>query len=350
MPTSTTDKPNGVAEPIKKQTTKPPKEDELMKIMNKPDDIEPLPTHNDSDEPTEQHEERTEEDFLRERNEYLKQRLLQDSSDEESDAESESDVENLDSSKSNGKADSNYDSTDFEEDDKETSESDESLIDKFLGIDEKAKTKEIQLGGGEINKKATAIPSVRAIENGSDSNHDSDASDKQPTKKKAKTAIGAKLFANLVKDDEIELSSDDDNESDDIKLKSKAHDNGTKSAIGGDMLDTSMFKSQKRDIDPNRLSKKLLEDRAKKSTATPNDRVSPEEPIMLSSDESDIEQISIGKYDGEEKEKRGPRKLLRDDQLADDTKQAQRDEHERIKRLEKKNSRLSQYIESQRVL
>lgn len=341
MPTSTKEKPNGVAEPVKKPTSKPPKEDELMKIMKKPDNMEES-TANDSDEHAD-YGEKTEEQFLHERNEFLKQQLLEDSSEEEdSFVESESEVDNFDSS--NGKAESNYDSDDFDEDDKETSDSDESMMDKFLGVDEKPKTKEIQLSS-ETNKRATSIPSVRAIENGSDSDRDSDTSDR-PLKKKAKTAIGARLFANLVKDDEIELSSDDD-ESDDFK--SKAHDIDKKSDTG-DMLDTSMFKSQKRDIGPNRLSKKLLEDRAKKSTATTNDRVSPEEPIMLSSDEDDLEQISTGKNDEEEKGKRGPRKLLRDDQLADDTKQAQRDEQERIKRLEKKNSRLSQYIESQRIL
>lgn len=343
MPTSSKEKPNGVAEPAKKPTTKPPKEDELMKILKRPDTMEELPA-NDSDEHSE-YGEKTEEQFIHERNEFLKQQLLQDSSEEDSFAESESEVENFDSS--NGKAESNCDSTDFDEDDKDTSESDESLMDKFLGVDEKPpKTKEIQLSS-DTNKRVAPIPSVRAIENDSDSDRDSDASDR-PQKTKAKAAIGARIFANLVKDDEIELSSDDD-ESDDFKHKSKAHDIDIKPGTG-DMLDTSMFKNQKRDIGPNRLSKKLLEDRAKKASATTNDRVSPEEPIMLSSDEDDLEQISTGKNEEEEKGKRGPRKLLRDDQLADDTKQAQRDEQERIKRLEKKNSRLSQYIESQRIL
>lgn len=345
MPISTKEKPNGVPETVKKPTAKPPKEDELMKIMKKPDDSEQLPS-NDSDEHSE-NDEITEEQFLRERNEFLKEQLLQDSSEEDSFVESESDMDNFDSSHLNGTADSNYDSDDCEEDDKATSDSDVSLMDKFLGVDEKPKTKEIQLGG-ETNKRVASLPSVRAIENGSDSDRDSDASD-MPKKKKAKTAIGAKIFANLEKDDDVELLSDDDDESDDVKLKSKGRANDEKSATD-DMLDTSMFKSQKRDIDPNRLSKKLLEDRAKKASATANDRVSPEEPIMLSSDEDDLEHISTGKNDEEENGKRGPRKLLRDDQLADDTKQAQRDEHERIKRLEKKNSRLSQYIESQRIL
>ena len=106
-----------------------------------------------------------------------------------------------------------------------------------------------------------------------------------------------------------------------------------------------MFKANKKDYNPQQLSRIMQTNRNKHATS----RVSPE--CISVSSEDDMEPTVAEKKDDNEdddEEKRIKRKLLRPDQLADDTKQAQKEEQERIKRLDKKNERLTQFIESQR--
>lgn len=342
----TSEKTNGVAEP-KKPVKKMPKEDLLKKILDEPSDKE---DSNESDDATD-NEEITEEQFLKERNDLLKQQLMQDSSDESVTSYDESEPIKL-----NKKQDEYYGDSDYFEDDKATSESDESLIGQFLSgeavespskVDEsKPKTKEIKLGGGDQPKtKSVAIPSVRAVGGASDSD--------EPVAKKPKSAIGTKIFANLDKDeDEIELSSDEnDDASHDGKTKKRSGE-ADQSPDSSNILDTTMFKDKKKEVDSKRLAKYLTTKR--NTTSTTVARASPDECISLSSGEdSDLEHIPTEKNDAndedeEEKETRVKRKLLRDDQLADDTKSAQKEELDRIKRLEKKNERLSQFIASQK--
>lgn len=341
------EKTNGVSEPKKpvEPKKKPQKEDEMLKFLETSTEI--AENSNESEDISD-HEEITEEQFLNEQNLMLKEQLLQDSSEESIHSEYDSDTPQL-----NGKQRGVYDSDEFDED-KATSESDESLMEQFLADsepieeDEPPKTKEIKLSN-ESKKRPIPIPSVNAIEKGSDS--DASTTDEPPAAKKPKTIIGANIFANIDKEPEIELSSDD-NEPDDLSMKPKPKKKAEQSPDSSILLDTSMFKANKKDVDPKKLSKILTTNRNKPTVA----RVSPAECITVSSDEdSDLEhipteknEVNVNEGEDEEKEKRGKRKLLRDDQLADDTKHAQREEQDRIKRLEKKNERLSQFIDTQK--
>lgn len=344
------EKTNGVVESKKSVKRPQKKQDEVEQFLEK--SFENAEQSNESDgEAESDKEEITEEQFLNEQNLMTKEQLLLDSSAESDDQnDSESDIADP-----NPKRKEFYDSDDFD-DDKATSESDESLIEQFLATDKSKpitskettpqKTKEVTLGG-ETKKRPIPIPSVNAIANGSDS----DEVD-EPTIKKPKTVIGANIFANIEKDDEIELSSDENEGNNNITKKPKVKTKD-QSPDSSNMLDTSMFKSTKTEVSTKQLSKLLTTSR-NKSTA----RVSPDEPIMVkdsdedSDDDSDVEHVSTEKNENadEDKEKRVKRKLLRDDQLADDTKHAQREEQDRIKRLEKKNERLTQYISSQKSL
>lgn len=172
--------------------------------------------------------------------------------------------------------------------------------------------------------------------------------------RKSKSTVGKNVFSNIEKEKHIVIPSDDDASGNESKKKStsdKRKKDSDSSEKNSDILDTTMFKSNKKDYTHNQLSKKLVQaNRNKQSTS----RISPE-CISVSSDDFEIECTSVEKKasnndedDGEEKEKRGQRKLLRHDQLADDTKLAQKEESDRIKRLDKKNERLTQYMESQR--
>ena len=173
--------------------------------------------------------------------------------------------------------------------------------------------------------------------------------------RKSKSTIGRNLFSNIEKEKHIVIPSDGEdasgNESKKKPTGDKRKSDADSSEKDSDILDTTMFKSNKKEYTHNQLSKKLVQASRNKQGSS---RISPE-CISVSSDDFEIECTTVEKKtsnndddEGEEKEKRGQRKLLRHDQLADDTKLAQREESDRIKRLDKKNERLTQFMESQR--
>lgn len=173
--------------------------------------------------------------------------------------------------------------------------------------------------------------------------------------RKSKSTVGKNLFSNIEKDNRIVIPSDEEmsgSEPEKKKSSSKEKSEVDASAKDAVVLDTTMFQTNKKDLNAQQLHRKLQlqSNRNKQSTS----RHSPTDYISLSSDDdSEIESTSIEKKDGkeddgEENEKRVKRKLLRDDQLADDTKLAQKEESDRIKRLDRKNERLSQFVQSQR--
>lgn len=354
---------------MKKQT----KDDLLQSILQK-DENEQL---QDSDSSGKSDvDEITEEQFLKDTNLMLKEQLLQDSSDE-----SDSNVAETEHfSKLNGSQNLDLDSDDFDDDDKATSDSDVSLMDKFLASHKEnvsdsergprsksvekmkestPKKRASQSSSGADRQKISDI--LKSIETDSDSN--SSEADK-PKRRTKKSIIGQNVFANIDKEVKLVVPTDDD-KSDQLQAstvgssKSDAKetiDDTARKSIDADepILDTTMFKSNKREVSPSRLSKILTSSREREKQAA--SRATPDECISLSSDDDLdlLEPTTTEKEkakddeDDEDKEKRVKRKLLRDDQLHDDTKQAQKEEQERIKRLEKKNERLTQIIESQR--
>lgn len=175
--------------------------------------------------------------------------------------------------------------------------------------------------------------------------------------KKSKSTVGKNVFSNIEKDKHIVIPSDEDDISG-SESKKKSTNDKRKSEVdssenNSEVLDTTMFKSSKKVVSQNQLSRIL---QSKQNHKQSTSRISPE-CISVSSDDDqfEIESTSTEKKngndddEGEEKEKRNTRKLLRHDQLADDTKLAQKEESDRIKRLDKKNERLTQFMESQRL-
>lgn len=268
---------------------------------------------------------------------------------------------------------------DSELDSDRSSNSNQSLLGKFLADeskksgktpsndakkDEKSKTnknasnseKQSQSKTKESSQSKNVAEKVDRFDLDTDIEFDSESEsvlEAPPTK--SKSTIGKNVFHNIEKDKHIVIPSDEEDASgSDLKKKSisdKQKSEADSSGKDSDVLDTTMFKSTKKDYTPNQLSRMMQSSRNKQSTS----RISPE-CISLSSDEDyEIESTSTEKKNGnddddeEEKEKRIPRKLLRHDQLADDTKLAQREEQDRIKRLDKKNERLSQFMDSQRL-
>lgn len=385
---------NGIVEPKKPEPKKkPPKEDGLEKILADSLDTEQM--GGDSDEEKEDGEEYTEEHFLKEQNEQYKEQLLL-TSDSELGSESdermngnffifqksfslESKILLRISSIFTGKG-SDFD---FDED----SNSNESLVGKFLAdelnesdqnvsneTNKEKKSKENKIVSDskkEVKSKTKeSSPNENEDENIDRFDEDLDESEFEfdesesgsvsEAPRKSKSTIGKNVFSNIEKEKHIVIPSDgDDASGNELKKKptsDKRKSDADSSEKDSDILDTTMFKSNKKDYTHNQLSKKLVQaNRNKQSTS----RISPE-CISVSSDDFEIECTSVEKKTSsnnnnnndddevEEKEKRGQRKLLRHDQLADDTKLAQREESDRIKRLDKKNERLSQFMESQR--
>lgn len=90
-PSTVAPKVNGVVE-SKKPAKKVNKEDELDKFLANSDDTDkPI----ESDDEKSEREEITEEQFLKEQNEMLKEQLLQDSSESEMDSDSEQQVNGM---------------------------------------------------------------------------------------------------------------------------------------------------------------------------------------------------------------------------------------------------------------
>lgn len=170
------------------------------------------------------------------------------------------------------------------------------------------------------------------------------------TPRKSKSTVGKNIFSNIEKDKHILIHSDDEDMSgNESKIRSNNEKPEADLSEKDEIIDTTMFKTTKKDFTPNQLSRIIQANRNKPTTS----RLTPECISVSSDDDFEIDTTTskkkdVNEDDDEEKDKRGKRKLLRHDQLADDTKQAQREESDRIKRLDKKNVRLSQFIESQR--
>lgn len=196
------------------------------------------------------------------------------------------------------------------------------------------------------------------------SSQKSNASDSEMAGRRARPQIGKKVFGNLDKSLEIIMPDDSDKTDDEKGEASRTKRRSTKSSANNsdcEILDTSLFKDNKsKRMDGEQLSKILSSSTSRpKQTAT---RAIPDDCISLSSD-SDLEMEPFTKPAGagddggvdnadsgdEEKTKRTSRPMLRTDQLAGETKKAQKEETERVKRLEKKQDRLSQIIASQQL-
>lgn len=184
--------------------------------------------------------------------------------------------------------------------------------------------------------------------------------------RRARPQIGKKVFGNLDKSLEIIMPEDSDKTDDEKSEASTAKRRSNKSSANNsdcEILDTSLFKDNKsKRMDDEQLSKLLSSSSNRtKQTAT---RAIPDDCISLSSD-SDLEMEpftksstaagddaadeNAGDSGDEEKTKRTSRPMLRTDQLAGETKKAQKEETERVKRLEKKQEKLSQIIASQQI-
>lgn len=181
-----------------------------------------------------------------------------------------------------------------------------------------------------------------------DSDSDVD-SEERPRKRKT----GKHLFSSLEKSPELILPDDID----DTQLAAlETSTDKERSANNSDceILDTSMFKANKaKPMGSSQLSKILSKNSANRPRATA--RAQPDDAISLSSDSDlEIEPISKtagddgGDGDGDESKSKRVARYLRPDQLACETKRAQKDENERVKRLQEKNDRLTQIIASQK--
>lgn len=339
----------------------------------------------------------TEEQYLKEHNLSLKNQLLADTSSEESDFDSETDQgDDSDRPKTNGTHKKGVNSDDETDDENSNvSGSYESLVDQFLKKDatenestEQKSTKISQRkssSGSEADKsdlsssskltepksspevngsrevakensataKATSVvsSSEKEAENGDKEDNESvDQSSESTDTPKRKTKVVGKMFKALDKDLRPLMSSDDsdDNDSNKSKKKASSDENSDCEMI----LDTTLFKDRKKEIDSKQLSKILNSSAKAKATTS---RATPDDCISLSSDD-ELEPISVEKGDDKEasdddeegQKNRTGRKLLRTDQLAGETKRAQREETLRVQRLKEKQTRLTQIIESQR--
>lgn len=324
----------------------------------------------------------TEAQYLKERNLVVKEGLLQDTSSESEMDEPNSDDEALD--EVNGH-DNDHDDDDDEvdsEDDSDQSESDDSAMAIFLNK-KRARKDRVRMAGqqqelreqnankGDVNAIESDVTMEAATKNASlnsgvaaksdDAHSEADNSHK-PTDDFAEPApgqrrraqIGKNVFSNLEKTIEIISPNDvDKSKSEDESPSKQRSKKSSTNTSDCEILDTSMFKETKsKAIDGAQLSKILSSaNRPKASTS----RALTDDAISLSSD-SDLEMEPMPKTntddvpDGDEElSNRTMRQMLRPDQLAGETKRAQREESERVKRLEKKNDRLSQIIESQKL-
>lgn len=327
----------------------------------------------------------SEEQFLKEENLNMKNQLLQDS-----DSDNDDDL-TTNELKVNGehKKDVGSSSNSEEDTDKTTAtESEDSLLDNFLvnkiketeasssGMKSKEKKEEerVETESDEETETVTHKDTERKGDSEQDEDDEdddeerslSDRSDISKSPKRIKKSqIGKNIFGNVDKDLDILVPTDDENDlsEDENNLSSKSKKNKDKSKTNKtsadnsdcEILDTSMFRVGKnvKKLDGKQLAK-ILNSGAR--TKQPTSREIPDDCIELSSDDDlDLEPIAAkeekeGADDDEDNNsKRNGRRLLRNDQLAGETKQAQREEQDRVKRLEKKKERLSEIIQSQRI-
>lgn len=305
----------------------------------------------------------TEEEFLKQQNLNMKLQLLEDSSSESDLFSDDSDVESVacvEPKKPRRSKAGSVGEDDSDDSASTSNDSYESLVDKFLEKTTDKEAKETDPNdntAAEVgkNKEATSEASSSEIaKKSTDADekllHQNEEKDQPSTSSsKPKSTITLKPFSKLEKELFAAFSSDD---SDDESKSSKAV---SSNSTGSEILDTSMFKTKQMEMDSNRLSE-MLSSAAKRKTSTT--RETPDECISLSSDDDlEVEPVPVeaaeqkeaAAEDSDDKHKdRTVRKLLRSDQLAGETKKAQREESERIKRLEKKNKRLQQIIKERK--
>lgn len=350
----------------KKPAAKPqPKEDELLKILEAgvPDDSDEEIEKSDTEEII------TEEQYLINRNDELRKQLCDSSSEYENASDDEFEEMNQVNGHSNdmSHSDSNID------EDLLSNASDTSMMETFLKFNQKKEKDKTDTPPDEAspandsdaeseNHSESASASAQSkeiiLKSGSnkrkyEDDSDLDFSDEGNVvySKKAKmSTIGKNIGAALEKDYDLILPSDDDDDGTNDKHKDKTSGDAKKNGESNGPLDTTMFKKVPKEISTIDLSKKLQSDRSKQLATT--SRSTPDDVVSLSSDDdTDIEPHSTEKVEEKEspeEDKRKKRKFLREDQLADDTKTAQKEEGERIKRLEAKKKQLSQYIDSQK--
>lgn len=282
----------------------------------------------------------TEEEFLKQHNLNIKNQLLNSSSSESDEEKDESDIEfPLLNGQKNRKRKKKYsiDSDDVDSDDSSASSIDsyKSVINEYL---EKISDKE-KIQEDKVSNIENTVGNV--ILNNSDSSSNKEIAGDEKTASHKNSKVALKPFDDIDKVLNASLSSEDESKS--MTVSPRA-----------DILDTTMFKQKQVDIDSNKLSE-MLAVSAKRKTPISNEVQ--DECISLSSDD-DLEMGSIpisaesketaAEDSGDQLKDRTVRKLLRSDQLAGETKKAQREESERVKRLEKKNKRLQQIIKEQK--
>lgn len=116
-----------------------------------------------------------------------------------------------------------------------------------------------------------------------------------------------------------------------------------------EILDVSMFENEKKKEKQIDFATLLSSVQARKPRP-PSSNKKYDDCIELSSDsDDDLEGLVADEEERVEKGKK-PRAILSDDQLTDETKQAQKEESERLKRLSKKNDMLSQRLSQSQSL
>lgn len=352
---------NHVPTANKKPPTKPQaKEDELGKLLES-GVADYMNNSGEEDEKSDGENIITEEQYLEERNDLVKKQLLMDSSSESIISDEEFD----DLRQANGHSnDDNSDDSNIDDDHESVVSDTGSIMEDFLKFSEKivkkekipateANKNEVILSDNDNDNDSASIQSKENLLNAgakrrrerfSDLEELSDSNGEVVPKKKKISTIGQHIGASLEKDCELIVPSDDDSP----KKVDGIKNNGDASG-GSVVLDTTMFKKSVKEVNTHELSKKLQSDRTKQLLVTSR----ADDVVSLSSDDDDDEMEPHSTEKPQEKEtpdeeKRKKRKLLRDDQLADDTKVAQKEESERIKRLEAKKKHLTQFLDSQK--
>lgn len=182
-----------------------------------------------------------------------------------------------------------------------------------------------------VNAVAFSSPKEKSVSSDSD---DEDKAAATTLTKQDKQILGNSFFSNL--DEFCKKKTFNLDEADSVSEQSSL-------SSDCEILDISMFKNEHKDIDEAKMAKKM---KASRKLAATKAAVA-DDCISLSSDSDlDLEEPNEGAEERTEKN-RGPRRMLRADELAGETKQAQREEADRVKRLEKKVERMTQLTQSQ---
>lgn len=131
------------------------------------------------------------------------------------------------------------------------------------------------------------------------------------------------------------------------KEKSDKKTNKTSSDEDSDceILDVSMFENKKKAVKEPTIEAVEAIITASKRTKTKNPKANEDEDCISLSSDSDLDEEKEEEDDEDESaKKRNIRAIMSEDQLTVETKQAQKEEDSRIRRLEKKNNMLSQRL------